>query len=76
MVEMKEAAAGADCLEVFIECFTKGELVKHRWSIWIDGKQLVSSHGYLEYPCPDSARTDALLVCNELKREPDRITQL
>ncbi len=76
MQDVKTTVAQAVHLEIFIERWANGDMARYPWSIWIDGKQLVSSHGQVEYDSPENARNDALRICSELDRKPDRVTEL
>ena len=62
-------------LELMIETWSTPRTgTVYRWSLWEDGKRLVSGGSH---PEAESAEAEALLYCNEhLKRRPDRVTRL
>jgi hypothetical protein len=47
------ASDGAVMIEIFVEHWSNGEVIRHPWSIWVDGKQLAGSHGRREYASQD-----------------------
>ena len=64
-------------IEVFVERWSRDGHARHPWSVWMDGKQLASSHGRREYDSPEEAEADARRFCAEiLNRAPDRIDRL
>ena len=64
-------------IEVFIERWSNGKIIRHPWSIWVDGKQTAGSHGRHDYASQEDSETDALRFCEELlKKKPDRIRRL
>ena len=64
-------------IEIFVEYWANGSVVRHPWSIWVDGKQMAGSHGRREYASRDESEADALRFCDEiLKKQPDRINRL
>jgi hypothetical protein len=64
-------------IEVFIERWSNGKVIRHPWSIWVDGKQTAGSHGRHDYASQEESETDALRFCEELlKKKPDRIRRL
>jgi hypothetical protein len=64
-------------IEVFIERWSNGKVIRHPWSIWVDGKQTAGSHGRHDYASQEESATDALRFCEELlKKKPDRIRRL
>jgi hypothetical protein len=64
-------------IEVFIERWSNGKVIRHPWSIWVDGKQTAGSHGRHDYASQEDSETDALRFCEELlKRKPDHIRRL
>ena len=70
-------AANAGIIEVFIERWVKTGASAYPWSIWRDGRQVMSSHGRGEYGDPDQSEMDAVLVCERLfGRKPDTLERL
>lgn len=64
-------------IEIFVEHWSNGEVIRHPWSIWVDGKQLAGSHCRREYASQDESESDARRFCDEvLKKQPDRVSRL
>jgi hypothetical protein len=64
-------------IEIFVEHWANGQVVRHPWSIWVDGKQMAGSHGRREYASQDKSEADARRFCDEvLKKQPDRVSRL
>lgn len=70
-------AANTGTIEVFIERWVKAGVSAYPWSIWRDGRQVMSSHGRGNYDDPDQSEMDAVLVCERLfGRKPDTLERL
>jgi len=64
-------------IEIYIEHWSQGDVVNYPWSVWVDGKQLASSHGRHEYVSREISETHARQFCEKmLSKSPDRINRL
>ena len=64
-------------IEIFIEYWSTGDVVRHPWSIWVNGRQLASSHGKRDYGTAEESEADAVRFCSEiLDNKPDQINRL